>query len=95
MKSRKTKVVHCLRDAYDVRISRPGLWGNPFIIGKDGNREEVIQKYKEWIVTQPQLMDLLPTLEGKRLGCFCAPLACHGDVLVELLDGLITNELIS
>jgi len=92
---RKTKVVHCLKESFDVSISRPGIWGNPFVIGKDGTREQVIQKYKEWVVQQEWLMKMLPTLEGKRLGCYCKPAACHGDVLVELLDGIITNELIS
>lgn len=77
-----------------MRIARPGIWGNPFIIGQDGTREEVIQKYRDWIVTQEYLMKLLPTLEGKRLGCYCKPAACHGDVLVELLEGTITNELL-
>jgi len=90
----KTRVVHCLKDAFDVRIARPGIWGNPFIIGRDGTREEVIQKYREWIIKQADLMKLLPMLDGKRLGCYCKPDACHGDVLVELLDGMITNELL-
>ncbi len=92
---KKTKVVHCLKESFDVLITRPGIWGNPFIIGRDGNREEVIQKYREWIVQQPDLMAALPTLADKRLGCYCKPYKCHGDVLVELLDGIITNELIS
>lgn len=51
------------------------------------NREEAIRHYREWIVTQPELMAALPELRGKVLGCWCAPLACHGDVLVELANG--------
>ncbi len=39
-------VVHCKRKTYDVYIGRPGKWGNPFEIGKDGNRAEVIEKYE-------------------------------------------------
>ena len=73
---------------YDVSISRPSKWGNPFKIGKDGTREEVIDKYAEWIVVQPELMAALPDLRGKRLGCWCKPQACHGDVLAALADAI-------
>ncbi|OGT54325.1 MAG: hypothetical protein A3E01_15280 [Gammaproteobacteria bacterium RIFCSPHIGHO2_12_FULL_63_22] len=72
---------------YDVSISRPSKWGNPFVIGRDGAREEVIAKYREYILGRPDLLAALPELRGKRLGCWCAPKACHGDVLVELLRG--------
>lgn len=43
------KIVHCKKEPYDIYIGRPGKWGNPFTIGKDGTREEVIVKYEEWI----------------------------------------------
>jgi hypothetical protein len=47
----------------------------------------VIEKYRVWIQTQPQLMAALGELRGKVLGCWCKPLAaCHGDVLAELAD---------
>lgn len=71
---------------YDVYIGRPSKWGNPFRIGPDGYREEVIRKYRDWIGKQPELLKSLPELEGKRLGCFCKPLACHGDVLADLIE---------
>jgi hypothetical protein len=79
-------VVHCKRSKHDVYIGRPSKWGNPFEIGKDGDRETVIRKYREWVVTQPHLMAALPELSGKVLGCWCAPQACHGDVLVSLAN---------
>ena len=78
-------VVHCKRAEYDVYIGRPSKWQNPFVIGKDGTRSEVIEKYREWIQTRTELMDALNELEGKILGCWCHPKACHGDVLLELL----------
>jgi hypothetical protein len=81
-----TTVVNCRRDHYDVYIGRPGQWGNPFYMGPDGSREEVIEKYREWIKTQPQLLAQLPMLKGKRLGCYCHPLPCHGDILAELAN---------
>lgn len=80
-----SKVVHCKKEPFDVYIGRPGKWGNPFIIGKDGNRWEVIEKYRRWIQTQPLLLESLSELSGKILGCHCSPLACHGDVLLDLL----------
>jgi len=82
-----TSVVHCKRDPYDVYIGRPGPYGNPFTIGKDGNREEVVEKYAEWVLTQPELLATIRTeLNGKVLGCFCAPKLCHGDIIVELAN---------
>ena len=81
-----TKVVHCEKDEYDVYIGRPSKWGNPFEIDKDGTREEVIQKYKLWIKEQPHLLNSLDELKGKRIACWCVPLACHGDVLAKMAD---------
>ena len=80
------KVVHCKREQYDVYIGRPSQWGNPFVIGKDGTRAQVIKKYEQWIQTQPALLAALPELKGKVLGCWCSPNACHGDVLVKLAN---------
>ena len=79
-----TRVVHMYRSEYDVRIDRRTKWGNPFKIGVDGTREEVIAKYEAWIKTQPALLAALPELRGKVLGCWCAPKPCHGDVLARL-----------
>lgn len=81
-----TTVVNMRDDFYDVDVTRHGQWGNPFIIGPDGTRDEVIEKYREWIMTQPQLLAQLPMLKDKRLGCLCVPLPCHGNVLKELAD---------
>ncbi len=74
------------RSRCDVYIGRPSKWGNPFVIGRDGTREEVIVQYEAWIQTQPLLLAALGELQGKRLGCYCAPLPCHGDVLARLAD---------
>lgn len=81
-----SKVVHCKRDPHDVYIGRPSKWGNPFAIGRDGTRDEVVAKYREWVQQQPELMAALPELRGKVLGCWCSPKACHGDVLLELAN---------
>ncbi len=82
----KTRVVHCKKEPFNVYVGRPSIWGNPFEIGKDGTRGEVIEKYREYLLGNPELLALLPTLRGKVLGCWCAPEACHGDVLAALAD---------
>lgn len=89
------RVVHVKKDKYDVYIGRGKgcIWGNPFVIGKDGTRIEVIEKFKAWILTQPELLARLPELKGKVLGCWCKPQPCHGDVLVNLANEYSQEEL--
>lgn len=77
------KVVHCKKEPYDVYIGRPSKWGNPYEIGKDGTRTEVIEKYREYCRRENLPVD---ELRGKTLGCWCAPHPCHGDVLMELAN---------
>ena len=69
-----------------IYIGRPSKWGNPFEIGKDGTREEVIEKFKEYLLQNDELMASLEELRGKNLLCWCAPKACHGDILIELAN---------
>lgn len=71
---------------YDVRIDRQTVWGNPFVVGRDGDRADVIAKFREWATAQKWLMERVGELKGKRLACWCAPLPCHGDVLAELAE---------
>ncbi|CAF0866474.1 unnamed protein product [Adineta steineri] len=83
----KTQVVHCKKSNYDVYIGRPSDWGNPFVIGKDGDRSDVIRKYRNWIMRQPDLLSRAKIeLRGRRIACWCKPEACHGDVLAEIAD---------
>ena len=91
-----TRVVHVMRDEYDVYIGRANprnglkasVWANPFKIGRDGTRVEVIAKYRAYLLTRSDLLNRLGELRGKRLACWCAPEPCHGDVLVELAENL-------
>jgi hypothetical protein len=69
-----------------VYVGRPTRWGNTFVLGRDGTRDQVVQKYKTWINTQPELLDSLEDLRGKDLVCWCAPHACHADILLELAN---------
>lgn len=67
------------------RLHRPPLkWGNPFAVGRDGTREQVIERYERWLADQPALLGALGELEGRTLGCWCAPKPCHGEVLARL-----------
>ena len=88
-----TTVVNLRKEPYDIYIGRGSPWGNPYSHLSYGKakfetrtRDEAIDKYKEWILTQPELLSRLEELRGKRLGCYCSPLRCHGHVLVELLN---------
>jgi len=71
-----------------VYIGRPSVWGNPFSIGKDGDREEVIAKYIAWLHENPDLVERIRReLVGKDLICWCAPDACHGHILRDIAAG--------
>ena len=84
----KDYVVHCEKEPYDVYIGRPGEWGNPFSIGPDGNRQEVLEKFRNWLECQPKLVEKVKAeLKGKKLGCWCKPRACHGEILAEIANG--------
>ena len=73
-----------------VYVGRPSPWGNPFMIGRDGSRAQVIERYRAWLAerarTDPKFRASLEVLRGKDLVCWCAPLACHADVLLEWLQ---------
>jgi hypothetical protein len=80
------RAVHCKRERHHIYIGRPSKWGNPFVVGKHGTREHVIERYEHWLRENDELMAALPELRGKVLGCWCAPSACHGDVLARLAN---------
>lgn len=64
------------------------IWANPFKIGKDGNRDQVIDKYEKYMkefLQDRELRKNLMELKGKVLGCWCSPARCHGDVLLKLI----------
>jgi SLOG domain-containing protein/uncharacterized protein DUF4326 len=75
-------------DEYDDYIGRGSLWGNPFQLGIDGDREKVIGTYA-YHLSRGFLKftyDDLVKLKGKTLGCHCKPAECHGDVLAKYLN---------
>ncbi|MTJ94210.1 MAG: DUF4326 domain-containing protein [Desulfovibrio sp.] len=69
-----------------IRIMRPSKWGNPFVIGRDGDRNTVLARYREWLWAEinagrVRLPDLAG-LDGAALVCCCAPKPCHGEILL-------------
>ena len=69
-----------------VYVGRPSKWGNPFHIGPHGTREQVIARYRNWLMTHPTLMKDIEELRDKDLVCWCAPEPCHADILLELAN---------
>lgn len=85
------KVVNIKNERCEIYIGRGSIFGNKFIIGRDGNRDEVIEKYKVWLWKKVRedkvfLNKVLELKDSKSLGCFCFPLECHGDVLVSFIN---------
>lgn len=80
-------VVHCKRSRYDVYVGRPSPWGNPFRLTKESDRDLVVQRYESWLLGQPALVAKARfELAGKVLACWCAPKACHADVLARVAN---------
>lgn len=80
------RVVHCMRERYHVYIGRPSVLGNPFVIGRDGTREECVELFERRLREDKRLLAIVRQLRGLVLGCFCAPRACHGDVCVRIAN---------
>lgn len=90
-----TTVVHVRRAPFDTYIGREWAefpaspWGNPFLVGRDGDAETVLRLYREHVLASPALVAALPSLRGQALGCWCRRRGdepCHGDVLAELAE---------
>ncbi len=80
-------------------IGRPSALGNQFVIGKDGTRAEVVEKYRVWLKEAYYANDKVKTeidiirnhhLAGTNvtLVCWCKPAACHGDVIKEFVESM-------
>lgn len=94
-----TRVVNIKSSQYDVYIGRigrgeDGYFGNPFPLSHDSpqNRESVLILYEKYFHTRldkdPEFKRRIHELKGKVLGCFCKPLQCHGDIIIEYLNTL-------
>ena len=73
-------------------------FGNPFVISRDGNRKTVVDKFERWLrgkaykVAEPErrkwILKNLYRLKNKKIGCFCTPKLCHGNIYVKLIKEL-------
>jgi len=83
-------------ERYDVSITRPGPYGNPFshLVKSTAkyyarDRDDAVDKFEEWLATQPELVaQIKRELKGKTLGCVCKPLRCHGIPIARVANDL-------
>lgn len=74
-----------------ILVDRTTEWGNPFVIGRDGDRKEVLRKYRRWFRHSDQKefrRRVRRELVEKDLVCWCAPSDCHADILLEFANRL-------
>ena len=101
-----TKVINIYRHsgAYEY-IGRPSVCGNPFIVGKDGTRDKVIELYRIYfydrLSTDVVFKIIVESYKGETLGCFCRPadgfngkVLCHGQIVAGYLDGIFPSEVV-
>ena len=89
-----TRVVNRRKEDFDEYIGRGSVFGNPFTHlalcttkaeFQVKTRQESIDRYEDWVFDQPAILSQIWRLVDKVLGCYCAPLSCHGDILVRLV----------
>lgn len=95
------------KDYFDIYIGRENKWlnleqskwHNPFVMKNESQREDVVNKYREYILDNPKLLESLHELDGQILGCYCysshtkTGKKCHGSVLIELFQDIYKDEL--
>jgi len=91
------KAVNLRSESYDIYIGRAGkgqegIFGNPFIVGAHGARGECVIKFETWFKSDDAdaayMRDMVRThiKPGMRLGCFCKPATCHGDIIAAYVN---------
>lgn len=82
-----------------VNIMRGTDFGNPFKVGEDGTRDEVVEKFRTYlwsrIKAEPAFRKKVADLYGRDLCCCCAPASCHGFVLEKAAAWLHSNAALS
>jgi len=87
--SSATIAVNIKKEKCDVYCGRGSPFGNPYIIGCDGTRNDVCDKFIPYFykkLNNSQFRNKVIALKGKRLGCYCVPLRCHVQTIVEYLE---------
>ena len=96
-----TLVVNINKEPFDVYIGRAGrgedgYFGNPFSMRNGTSREDAVQKFQKCFIDRiekdTEFTRRVLALKGKRLGCFCKPKACHGDVIADWLNKMEQKE---
>ena len=90
-----TTVVNICKEPYDVYIGRAGkgkdgYFGNPVVMEVEEDRPLVLEWYKRYFYSRlkadPEFKQRVLELKDKKLGCFCKPKSCHGDIIAEYLN---------
>lgn len=85
-----TEVVNRHYQEFDVYIGRGSIWGNPHKMKNEAGRAYCIMLYRKTLWKKIQsgeiTKEMLLGLDGKRLGCYCAPKRCHGDVIIKAIE---------
>ncbi|MEZ2757258.1 DUF4326 domain-containing protein [Providencia vermicola] len=84
-------------DKFDVYIGRGTIWGNPYQIGIDGDRDEVIRKYKYdfdkgFLKPFDDIDRNILAIRGKVIACHCKPYPCHGDIISDYINSIDDGE---
>lgn len=61
-------------------------WANPYPMKKEADRPIVIRKCRDHVLSTAALMLDIRELKNKRLGCYCSPKYCHGNIYIEILE---------
>ena len=94
MTTNETTLVH-ISEPHDVSIMRPFKWQNPYKIGVDGTRNQVLAKFEIWLRSNDKLMNDLDELKGEVLGCCCPPKKCHGEIIIKLINEKDRSEFLT
>lgn len=97
------RVVNKYKEEYDVYIGRGSVWGNDYshlpetkASHKVDTRDEAVESYRgqlwDSIRSGRITIEMLKSLDGKRLGCFCKPQSCHGDIIVKAVEWAISKN---
>lgn len=88
-------VVNINCEDFDIYIGRPSRYGNPFPITDKQTRRVVIKKFRRALQDAINngfvTIEDLKSMDGKRLGCYCKPMECHGDVWLEFIEWAINQ----
>lgn len=85
--NRRNRMSQVPHDA--VYVGRPTMYGNPFVLKKERDRDKIIVKYAEWIMEDKQRWlreTMRRNLRGKDLVCWCSPQVCHADVILVIAN---------